>query len=341
MIFLGDLACPQEKMTEFVSCVNDISIFDNEIVIVNFEANIVDEVSERKNTSLYNAAGVVGAFTKAKKVIVSLANNHMYDYPERIKDTVRILQNEDIGTFGLMQDGHIEPYEYTDENGIQYAFFGHCWRLYTQTNPNDVNNLRVVDVPYDVFISCIEQYANSHKTTIIYCFMHWNYDLEIAPFPMQRELARKLIDVGASGVIGSHPHVVQGYESYKNNPIAYSLGNFYLPSGIYFDGSLCYPDEAKVTLAIKVSDTGIERIWFKTDSNDTPISIIQKDEATKYEKQVTCISQYEMSEYIRYFRNNRRKRFLVPVYVHPYGTKYKIQETFAIIRVKLIKKLKG
>ncbi|MBT2658215.1 CapA family protein [Bacillus sp. ISL-18] len=34
------------------------------------------------------------------------------------------------------------------------------------------------------------------------------------------------------GVIGSHPHVLQGFEYYKGKPIAYSLGNFLFPNYI-------------------------------------------------------------------------------------------------------------
>ena len=35
------------------------------------------------------------------------------------------------------------------------------------------------------------------------------------------------IDAGADAVIGSHPHVVQGTETYNGKPIVYSLGNFW------------------------------------------------------------------------------------------------------------------
>jgi poly-gamma-glutamate synthesis protein (capsule biosynthesis protein) len=44
-----------------------------------------------------------------------------------------------------------------------------------------------------------------------------------------------MIDSGADGVIGSHPHVLQGFEYYKGKPIAYSLGNFLFPNYIKGD----------------------------------------------------------------------------------------------------------
>jgi poly-gamma-glutamate synthesis protein (capsule biosynthesis protein) len=43
---------------------------------------------------------------------------------------------------------------------------------------------------------------------------------------VQRTLAHRLIDSGADLILGSHPHVVQGIESYHGRFIFYSLGNF-------------------------------------------------------------------------------------------------------------------
>lgn len=85
MIFLGDIACPEEKIQSFVDCVNRINVFDNEIVIFNLEANILEPQEIERTLTLFNSPQIVQAFSKARKVIVSLANNHMYDYPALIQ----------------------------------------------------------------------------------------------------------------------------------------------------------------------------------------------------------------------------------------------------------------
>lgn len=46
------------------------------------------------------------------------------------------------------------------------------------------------------------------------------------PTPRIRRLYREFIELGADLVVGHHPHVIQGYETYKSRPIFYSLGNF-------------------------------------------------------------------------------------------------------------------
>ena len=57
-------------------------------------------------------------------------------------------------------------------------------------------------------------------------FFHWGNEFTRKINPKQKELAHQSIDSGADIVLGTHPHVVQPLEIYKNKLIAYSLGNF-------------------------------------------------------------------------------------------------------------------
>ena len=56
--------------------------------------------------------------------------------------------------------------------------------------------------------------------------MHWGWEYEPEASDRQKQLARAMIDAGASMVVGGHAHVTQGAEIYKGRPIVYSLGNF-------------------------------------------------------------------------------------------------------------------
>lgn len=277
MIFIGDIACPNEKAKDFSSSVEKIIQFQNEIIVANFEAVIKQHTTVSRNNTLYNSKDGLCGFHNAKKVILSLANNHMYDYPEDILYTKELLIKQGYGAFGLYNnDGSFSPYEYTDENNKSYAFFGHCWSLYTRTNRNTINNIRVVDCGYDEFINVVSQYKRNHSTTQVFCMMHWNFDMETIPLPFHRLISRKLIDVGVEAVIGSHSHVPQCVELYNDHIIAYGLGNFYLPSGIFFDGKLCYPGYSKTTIGISISDSDTQIMKFSTDCN-YPIEFISSE----------------------------------------------------------------
>lgn len=63
---------------------------------------------------------------------------------------------------------------------------------------------------------------------------HWGEERFRFPSPRQVEQARSFIDAGASMVIGHHPHVIQGMETYRDRPIQYSLGNFFV-NHVYWD----------------------------------------------------------------------------------------------------------
>ena len=85
------------------------------------------------------------------------------------------------------------------------------------------------------------------------CVFHWDYDFELYPHPAHRQLAFELIDLGVDAIIGHHPHIVQGYEIYKNKPIFYSLGNFYFPDAKYSGYEMKYNENAKNGLCIDLN----------------------------------------------------------------------------------------
>ena len=68
--------------------------------------------------------------------------------------------------------------------------------------------------------------AKEAGAQIIVVFFHWGTERETVPDSVQMELGHAAIDAGATLVVGSHPHVIQGMENYNGHTIVYSLGNF-------------------------------------------------------------------------------------------------------------------
>jgi poly-gamma-glutamate capsule biosynthesis protein CapA/YwtB (metallophosphatase superfamily) len=64
------------------------------------------------------------------------------------------------------------------------------------------------------------------KADIVLVAVHWPVSDLNLPMKHQVELARQMIDHGATLVLGSGPHVLQPVEQYNGGVIAYSLGNF-------------------------------------------------------------------------------------------------------------------
>jgi poly-gamma-glutamate synthesis protein (capsule biosynthesis protein) len=64
---------------------------------------------------------------------------------------------------------------------------------------------------------------------LIVVSLHWGQEYVPVPSPQQVSMGRLLIDGGVDLVLGTHPHVLQGWERYRGGLIVYSLGNFVFP----------------------------------------------------------------------------------------------------------------
>ena len=143
-----------------------------------------------------------------------------------------------------------------------------------------------------------------------------------------------MIDAGVEGIIGSHSHLTHDVEIYKGKIIAYCLGNFYLPSGIYFGGKLKYHEESKKTIGIRVRNNQIDVLRFETDKTE-PICFLDAIKPTEF----SSFQISDINEYVKIFKKRRTKRLLVPVFKNYSGAGYSTKRLWSIQRVKVIKQL--
>jgi poly-gamma-glutamate capsule biosynthesis protein CapA/YwtB (metallophosphatase superfamily) len=68
--------------------------------------------------------------------------------------------------------------------------------------------------------------AAAATTDVVVVFMHWGVQGESCPSESQRATARALADAGATAVVGSHAHQLQGTGLLDATYVAYGLGNF-------------------------------------------------------------------------------------------------------------------
>lgn len=90
------------------------------------------------------------------------------------------------------------------------------------------------------------------KADVVFVAPHWSPKGLTEPIEPIKILGRLLIDCGADAVLGCHPHLVQGVETYKNRPIIYSPGNFLFDAIPRLGGAFL----------IVVSKSGVEQIVF-------------------------------------------------------------------------------
>jgi len=172
--------------------------------------------------------------------LLSTANNHSLDHgPTGFEETVRLLQKHKLPTLGLVDsEGNAIPVV-RQQGDIRV-----CWLGYNAI-------LKAADhYPYATLqdmpkvlahIACCRQ---SFDHVVISC--HWGLEL-IDDAPLEIKVAaHRMIDAGASVILGHHPHVVQEFERYGNGVIAYSLGDF------LFDLTWCKQSNSSAILKVEM-----------------------------------------------------------------------------------------
>ncbi|RCW45609.1 CapA family protein [Paenibacillus prosopidis] len=159
--------------------------------------------------------------------VVSLANNHALDQGvEGMLDTMKHLEEAGISHMGAGRDD-TEAFSpvIKEVRGIKIAYIG-ISRVVPFASWKADKNVAGVAETYETKRAVAAIAKAKDQADIVVVMVHWGKERVDQPEPYQKDFARQYIDAGADLVIGSHPHVLQGFEMYKGKWIAYSLGNF-------------------------------------------------------------------------------------------------------------------
>ena len=129
---------------------------------------------------------------------------------DNIDEAKKYLDESSIGHFGY------DDYYIKEVKGIKCGFLG--YRSLSVSMNNESGHQKIQNA--------INHLKNEEQCQLVFVYYHWGIERQYQANEDQRSLAKFTIDAGADAVIGSHPHVVQGTETYNGKPIVYSLGNF-------------------------------------------------------------------------------------------------------------------
>lgn len=182
--------------------------------------------------------------------IVTLANNHIYDYgPDGLYDTIRILDKGRIRHVGAGANliSARRPVIFT-KKGIRLAYLAYYGLgRHSDSHPATADSAGTAMRSLDYIAEDIANIRDSVDVIIIN--FHWGIEKQNYPGTDQIVFAHATIDAGADFIIGHHPHVLQGVEKYKDKLIAYSLGNF-----IFGGNSRRYERSAILEIILNVKD---------------------------------------------------------------------------------------
>lgn len=158
--------------------------------------------------------------------VVSLGNNHMLDYGgEALAETL-----EHLDANGIRHVGAGKNYREANEpllleiNGKKVGILSHVFIYSASTAMATRDRPGVSDHRIRKILPRIRDLVRQDYQVLV--SVHWGLEYSFFPIPYQMAQARRMIDSGASVIIGHGPHYPQGIESYRHGKIIYSLGNF-------------------------------------------------------------------------------------------------------------------
>ncbi|MBP3542711.1 MAG: CapA family protein [Lachnospiraceae bacterium] len=185
------------------------------------------EPMEDKQFTFRVAPRYARMFTDMGMDVVSLANNHALDYGhDALMDSFEALEKEGIRYVGAGENyERAKKLEIIEAGGMKIGILA-ASRVIPVAEWNAGTARPGMFTTYDPTAILQEIEAGKKNCDVLLVYVHWGEEKAEFPEEYQVNMARQYIDAGADAVIGSHPHVMQGIEYYKDKIIAYSLGNY-------------------------------------------------------------------------------------------------------------------
>ena len=180
----------------------------DDLTIANLETTFTTATKKAEKTYRFKGdPSYVKILEEGSIESVNIANNHMFDYLQRgYDDTVATLEASEVAYFGY------EVFRVLEIKGIRIGLAGF------HIGSGDWSGKK------SAITKAITQLQES-ADLLVFSF-HWGIEGNYTPTKAQTSLARFCIDNGVDLVLGHHPHVLQGVETYNGRSAAYSLGNF-------------------------------------------------------------------------------------------------------------------
>ncbi len=228
IFFAGDLCVSYKDLPRLGNSIRNL-FASADIVCANFEAPLIQPGSKaepKAGPSIYQTDQVLGLLEKCGITHLTLANNHIMDYGvSGLRYTLDKLNGYAIHGAGFSLEEAYRPiFHEKDGQRIALLAFGEAQFGALGVEPFQKAGFAWVDAPL-----ARQAVINARKEADwVIVQIHAGLEMVDIPLPEWRERFREFIDLGADLVIGHHPHVLQGSQTYKNKTIHYSLGNFYM-----------------------------------------------------------------------------------------------------------------
>lgn len=202
---------------------SDIMVANNEFTISNRGSKMPKKYytfrGSPERLTIYEEMGVN---------LVTLANNHIYDYGETaFYDALNSLEEYDIPYIGAGRNKEEakEPFYYII-NGYKIGFVNATRAEKFILTPEATDTKGGVLRCYDSteFTNLIEE--TKKKSDFVIALVHWGKEDSTELEQVQLDTSKQYINAGADLIVGTHAHTLQGIDFYNNKAIFYNIGDF-------------------------------------------------------------------------------------------------------------------
>lgn len=200
--------------------------------VLSYDVSHYESTRRKSEESLYLRPAALRGLQNAGINLFNFANDDTYNYGRTgISSTIRVLEQNELQPLGIAEDTD-QPYYRMLKFRAKTASGKMRTRSVAILCVNDVvmshstvaaNRAGIVNSSLDGIYELAMNLAKGSDFLIVY--MHGGREGSEVVTEEQNLMAHQMVDLGADLVIGSHSHMLQSVEQYKDATIVYGLGD--------------------------------------------------------------------------------------------------------------------
>jgi len=230
-----------QRGSDIANCISEkllTQMRDSDVCMVNNEFTYTTrgEPTAGKTYAFRSKPENVGILKDMGVDIVSLANNHSYDYGEvSLLDTLDTLERAGIPYVGAGRDKKEASGAVTFcKNGIRVTYLS-ATQIERLDDPDTKGATENSPGTFRCWGKALEDLTDAvrrakEKEGVVIVYIHWGTENVAQPDWAQLEQAKALAQAGADLIMGDHSHCLQPFANVDGVPVIYSLGNYWFNS---------------------------------------------------------------------------------------------------------------
>jgi hypothetical protein len=312
-----------------------VSLFDSKVLnlftnsdfnVVNLESPLTNAGDEdqilKMGPNMKASPDTIGVLELLKINLVTLANNHIYDFGKNgLSDTLDLCERSEISSVGAGLTLNSASLVYLKEiNGLTIGFVN-----IAENEESSANETHGGANPMNIIANTRTLHEIRKTADIVILIIHGGHELYYFPSPRMVDQYRYYAEEGASIIVSHHTHCISGFEIHKNVPIFYGLGNFLFENDTDFKGwyegvllKLTINQEKKIDWRL---------IPYKQCKHKLLVELMEDSEKVQIENEILDINEIiadpvKLSEKFNELINSRKVHIL-SMYSTSYILKYK------------------